>query len=290
MLGVLEVYYDPKTNLATIRGNFDPLMVIEAIKRKGKHAELISYSKNPLYDHQAHNSTSRSSNHHYNKEEAAAYCNTKDKGKAKVGENNQRNEHCWNGSNSSNSNHHYNKEEAAAYCNTKDKGKAKVGDNNKRNEHCWNGSNSSSSDDENSNDDNHIHECEDYVSAKNSKCEDFVSNKNTKKYHKAEAYVPPKGVDEAICRDRFCKIHRRGGGLRDYVTQEERQKKYDMFMQMGGQYPAGFFNGGATGYMPPPYPYYCPDYGFYQPGQPMSGVYDFTRYYGDKDSRTCSIV
>ncbi|KAM3308344.1 hypothetical protein P3S67_010088 [Capsicum chacoense] len=215
--GVLEVYYDPKTNLATIRGNFDPLMVIEAIKRKGKHAELISYSKNPLYDHQAHNSTSRNSN----------------------------------------------KEEAAAYCNTKDKGKAKVGDNNKRNEHCWNGSNSSSSDDENSNDDNHIHECEDYVSAKNSKCEDFVSNKNKKKYHKAEAYVPPKGVDEAICRDRFCKIHRRGGGLRDYVTQEERQKKYDMFMQMGGQYPAGFFNGGAAGYMPPPYPYYCPDYGFY---------------------------
>ncbi|PHT79988.1 hypothetical protein T459_18040 [Capsicum annuum] len=146
MLGVLEVSYDPKTNLATIRGNFDPLMVIEAIKRKGKHAELISYSKNPLYN-DAYNSTCR------------------------------------------NSNHHYKKEEVAAYCNTKDKGKTKVGDDNKRNEHCLHGSSSNDDENPNNHDHDHIHECEDYVSAKNSKCEDFVSNKDKKKYHKAKAYV-----------------------------------------------------------------------------------------------------
>ncbi|KAJ8559305.1 hypothetical protein K7X08_003363 [Anisodus acutangulus] len=200
--GVLEVSYDPTTKLATIRGKFDPMMIIEAIKEKGKKAEHISYSKNPLYD-QAHNSTSRNSNHHHF-------------------EKTDQNAH--------------NKEDAAAY--SKDKGKAKVGDDTKRNEHWWN-----SSDDESSDDHNHIHESEDYVSAKNKKCEDFVSTKNKKKYHKAEAYVAPQGVDESICRDHYCKIHRRGGGIRDYVTQEERKKKYAMFMQMGAQYPAGFFNG-----------------------------------------------
>ncbi|MCD7468011.1 hypothetical protein HAX54_005796 [Datura stramonium] len=254
MLGVLEVSYDPKTNLATIRGKFDPLLLTEAIRKKGKNAELISYSKNPLYD-QAHNgSTSRNSNHphHFDKTDQNANIN-----KA---------------------------EAAAAYC-TKDKGKAKVGDDKKRNEHCWN-----SSDDENSDDHNdHIHQCEDYVSAKNKKySEDFVSTKNKKKSHKAEAYVAPKGVDESICRDRFCKIHRRSGGLLDRVTQEERQKKYAMFMQMGGHCPAGFFNGEA--YMPPHQYYYGPDYDFYPPAQPMSGVNDFTRYFNDQDSRTCTIM
>ncbi|TMX04532.1 hypothetical protein EJD97_007860 [Solanum chilense] len=194
--GVLEVCYDPRTNLATIRGNFNPLMLIEAIKKKGKKAELISYSKNPL----SHNSR-----------------NFKE----------------------------------AANCHTKDyKGKAKVCDDT----NCWN-----SSDDET---------CDDNVPSKN---EDFVSKK---KYHKAEAYVAPQGVDPRICRDHYCKIHRRGGGMRDYVTQEERQKKYAMFMQMGG-HPAGD--------MLPPYQYghYGPDldYGFYQP---MSGLNDFTR--------TCTIM
>ncbi|KAK4338745.1 hypothetical protein RND71_043232 [Anisodus tanguticus] len=228
--GVLEVSYDPTTKLATIRGKFDPLMIIEAIKEKGKKAELISYSKHPL--HEAHNSTSRNSNHHHNFEKT-------------------QNAH--------------NKEEAAAYY--KDKGKAKVGDDKKRNEHWWNSS-------------------ED-----NKKCEDFVSTKNKKKYHKAEAYVAPQGVDESICRDRYCKIHRRGGGIRDYVTQEERKKKYAMFMQMGGQYPAGFFNGlGQASYLQPPYQYYGPDYGFYPSAQPMSGVNDITRYFENQDSRSCSIM
>ncbi|KAH0750327.1 hypothetical protein KY290_029559 [Solanum tuberosum] len=241
--GVLEVCYDPRTNLATIRGNFNPLMLIEAIKKKGKKAELISYSKNPLsHDN---NSTSRNSSH----------------------------------------NHFDNKEEAAA-CHTKDyKGKAKVGDDNKkRNEHCWNSSDDETCDDQ---------YCEDYVSPKNKKCEDFVSTKNKQKYHTAEAYVAPQGVDPSICRDRYCKIHRRGGGMRDYVTREERQKKYAMFMQMGG-HPAGFFNGEAATYMLPPYQYghYGPDldYGFYPPPQPMSGLNDFTRYFGDQDSRTCTIM
>ncbi|CAN4098201.1 unnamed protein product [Withania somnifera] len=222
-------------------------MLIEAIKRKGKNAELISYSKKPLYN-QAHNRTSGNSNHHhFDKTDQNAH----------------------------------NKEEAAA----KAKGKAKVDDDKKCNEHCWN-----STDDEKSDDRDHIHECEDFVSAKNKKCEDFVSTRNKKKYHKAEAYVAPPGVDESICRDRYCKIHRRGGGMRDYVTQEERQKKYAMFMQMGGQYPAGFFNGEAAGYMLPPYQYYGPDYGFYPPVQPMSGVNDFTHYFGDQNTRTCSIM
>lgn len=158
MVGVLEVSYDPKTNLATIRGSFNPLMLIEAIKQKGKNAELISYSKNPL----SHNSTSRNSNHHHF-----------DKTHQNV----------------------HNKEEAAA-SRTKDyKGKAKAGDDKKTNEHCWN-----SSDDETCDDHDHIHECEDYVSAKNKKSEDFVSTKNKKKYHKAEAYVAPQGVDPSICR------------------------------------------------------------------------------------------
>lgn len=126
--------YDPNTNLATIRGNFNPMMLIGAIKKKGKKAELIAYSKNR-----------RNSNHDQNAP---------------------------------------NKEEAAA-CSSKDyKGKAKVGD-----EHCWN-----SSDDENSDDHDHIHECEDYVSAKNR------NSKNPKKAHKAEAYAGPPGVDPNICR------------------------------------------------------------------------------------------
>lgn len=81
--------------------------------------------------------------------------------------------------------------------------------------------------------------------------------------------------------------------MRDYITQEERQKKYAMFMQMGA-HPAAFFNGEAASYMLPPYQYghygTDPDYGFYPPAQPMSGINDFTRYFGDQDSRTCSIM
>ncbi|XP_059300917.1 uncharacterized protein LOC132053092 [Lycium ferocissimum] len=242
--GVLEVSYDPKTYLATIRGKFEPLMLIKAIEEKGKKAKLVSYS-NPLYE--AHTSTSRNSNHHhFDKTDQNAH----------------------------------NKE----YAYRKDKGKAKVGDEKKRNEHCWN----SSDDDENSDDRDHIHECEDYVKAKNKKYEDFVSTKHKKEYHKAEAYVAPQGVDERICRDYYCKIHRRGGGIRDYVSQEQRQKQYAMLMQMGG-YPAGFFNGQAS-YMQPPYQYYGPDYGFYPLAQSMSGANDFTRYFADQDSRTCSIM
>ncbi|XP_075076371.1 uncharacterized protein LOC142163022 [Nicotiana tabacum] len=213
--GVLDVSYDPKTKLATIRGKFDPFMLTKTITKSGKTAELISYNKNPL--HEAQSSTSRNSN---------------DKGKAKVSEQ-------------------------------------------KRNE-CRRGS---KNDDDDS--DHDIHRCEDFVSTKD------------KKYHKAQAYEPPKGVDEAICRDRYCKIHRRGGGILDRVTEEQRQKAYSMFMQMGPQYSGGFYNREASSYLHPPYQYYNPEYtDFYPPPQPMSGVnHDFTRYFDHQDSgRSCSIM
>lgn len=74
------------------------------------------------------------------------------------------------------------KGEASYY---KDKGKAKVSEK-KRNERRRGGKDE---DDDNSDDsDDDINWCEDSVSTKD------------KKYHKAEAYEPPKGVDEAICR------------------------------------------------------------------------------------------
>ncbi|XP_070035801.1 heavy metal-associated isoprenylated plant protein 32-like [Nicotiana tomentosiformis] len=81
--GVLDVSYDPKTKVATIRGKFDPFMLTKTIKKSGKTAELISYNKNPL--HEAQSSTSRNSNN-YHHPSGNTHIKREVKGKAKVGE------------------------------------------------------------------------------------------------------------------------------------------------------------------------------------------------------------
>lgn len=115
--------------------------------------------------------------------------------------------------------------------------------------------------------------------------ETFVSRKDDKKDHKPEAYEPPKGVDEAICRDRYCRIHKRSGSIQDRVTKEAREKAYSTFWQLPNLYQGQY---GREASYPPYHPtMFPPEYGFYPPTRPMN---DYTSYLNNENLRNCNTM
>ncbi|CAN4093181.1 unnamed protein product [Withania somnifera] len=193
--------YHP-TTMATIKGRFDPLVLMNTINKLGNKAELISYNKHSHVHAEVHAAPD------------------------------QQNE--------------------AAPHPCKDKGKTKVGLE-KKNQHC--------SRHEDSYDDDSAEAAE------------FVSRKSDE-YHKPEAYVPPKGVDEAICRDRFCKIQKRHGSIHERVTKEAREKASSIEASYPHYHPRMFL----------------PEYGFHTPTLPMSGMNDPTSYLNNQNPRKCNTM
>ncbi|KAJ8549076.1 hypothetical protein K7X08_032783 [Anisodus acutangulus] len=118
--------------------------------------------------------------------------------------------------------------------------------------------------------------------------EEFVSRKSDKRNHKPEAYVPSKGVDDAICMDHFCRIHKRHGSIIDRVTKEAREKVSSTFWQMPYLY-QGLYAREAS--YPPYHPSMFPnEYGFYPPTLPMSGMNDYTSYLNNENPSKCNTI
>ncbi|XP_060179719.1 uncharacterized protein LOC132609659 [Lycium barbarum] len=202
--------YDPTTKLATIKGRFDPSVLMNTTNKMGKKAELISYNRHPPIHEETHTAPDQ--------QNAAAPNPYKDKGKNKVGQKKT----------------------------------------------------------------NRDSSCHDYSDDDLDEAEELVSRKSDK-YHKPEAYVPPKGVDEAICR-----IHKRHGSIHDRVTKEAREKASSMFWQIPHLYQELYGREAS-------YPHYCPSmfppgYGYYPPTLLMSGLNDPTSYLNNENPSKCNTM
>lgn len=166
----------------------------------------------------------------------------------------------------------------------KDKGKTKVGQNKKNPDSSCRGDSNEASDPYKYKGKTKVGQ---QKKNQESSCRDetFILRKDTKKDHKPEAYEPPKGVDEAICRDRYCRIHKRSGSIQDRVTKEAREKAYSTFWQLPNLYQGQY---GREASYPPYHPtMFPPEYGFYPPTRPMN---DYTSYLNNENLRNCNTM